>query len=894
MSDASEPRRPDPERLLKMAQAEESPRGKLKIFFGYAAGVGKTYAMLSEARREREQGVDVVAGYIEPHARPETMELIEGLQTIPPRMVDHRGITLQDFDLDAAIGRKPALVLVDELAHTNAPGMRHAKRWQDVRELLDQGISVYTSLNVQHLESLSDVVASITGVVVGETVPDALFDEADSIELIDLPPEELEERFREGKVYVPAQAETAMRNFFRRPRLVALREIALRRMAEQVNRSVQDMRLERPGAAIWPTVDTLLVCVGASPSSATVIRKARRMAAALHARWVALNVRRPGATLAAGPQERLQRNLTLAESLGAEVAVIQAEGTDAAASIVSYARLRNVTKIVIGKNLSPFSPLRHIRGDLVDRLLHASGDIDVYVIPGEAEQVNGAQEPRARGSWAGAAGATLVMAAAIALAVGVRNLGFELPNVIMTLLLGVVVCSIWFGSAAGIVATAASVLGFNFFFTEPYFSLAISDTQYVVTFVIMLLVALTLSTLTSRVKRQAVTARQQEWRTDALYRLSKVLSRTPGKLQIATAARDMLAGTLRADFALFLDEGGRVLKVEKSSLAPVDAREEAVVTWVLRNEQPAGQGTGTLSAAPGLYLPLKGSREAMGVLSVRFHNPRDLAYRDIRNLIETFAAQIAIALEREELTRTTQEVMVKVEGERLRSSLLRSISHDLRTPLTGIAGSASALLHRLGDQAGPDDRALLEGIADEAAVMTRTFDNLLSLTRLETEGVELRKDPEAVDDVVSAALERAARRTEGHEVRVCVPEDVLLVSMESGLIEQVLVNLIDNAAKFSAPSAPIEVSVRRDEAAAVFEVADRGHGIPAGERERIFEKFYRLREHDGRTRGTGLGLSICRAIVNAHGGTISVHAREGGGSRFVFTLPLHEGAADGH
>ncbi len=887
MSDAGE-RRPDPEQLLKQAQAEESPKGRLKIFFGYAAGVGKTYAMLLEAHRLAEDGKDVVAGYIEPHARPETMELMEGLEALPPKTALHRGIKLQDFDLDAALVRRPAFVLVDELAHTNAPGMRHAKRWQDVRELLDAGIDVYTSLNVQHIESLSDVVASVTGVVVQETIPDTLFDEAERIELIDLPPEELEERFREGKVYVPAQAETAMRSFFQRPRLVALREIALRRMAEHVNRSTESLRLQKPGAVVWPTVETLLVCAGPSPSSSTVIRKARRMAAALHARWVALHVRSPG-TLGAAAQETLRRNLALAESLGAEVAVIQA-GDDAAAAIVSYARLRNVTKIVIGKNLTPFRWLRHVRGDLVDRLLHASGDIDVYVIPGEAAEAPAAREPAKRRGWFDLFGSLLVMFAAAVFAHALHRLGFALPNVIMVLLLGVVLCSVWFGSHAGIAACVVAVLTFNYFFTEPYFTFAIGDTQYVVTFFVMLVVALSLSTLTSRVKRQAVFARQQEGRTDSLYRLSRLLSRTAGRLPIVTAARDMLAATLRADFVVFLEDDGKVLKVEKSTLAAVDPREQAVVTWVLRNGQPAGQGTGTLSAADGLYLPLKGSRDVLGVLGVRFHNPRDLAFRDLRNLIETFAAQIAVALEREELSETTRDAMVKVEGERLRSSLLRSISHDLRTPLTGIAGSTSVLLQSLGDRCRAEERELLEGIAEEAGWMSRTFDNLLSLTRLESEHAELRTEPESVDDVVSAALQTAAKRIEGHKVRVSVPDEVLMVRMESGLIEQVLVNLLDNAAKYSQPGTAIDISVRREDGRAAFEVADRGPGVPPAESNRIFDKFYRLSEHAGRTRGTGLGLSICRAIVEAHDGTIVVHPRDGGGSRFVFTLPLE---ADG-
>jgi len=887
MSDAGDPLRPDPEELLRQAQAEESPNGKLKIFFGYAAGVGKTYAMLLEARRLAEDGKDVVAGYIEPHARPETMELMEGLAAVPPKTVLHRGIALQDFDLDAALARRPELVLVDELAHTNAPGMRHAKRWQDVQELLDAGIDVYTSLNVQHIESLSDVVASITGIVVHETVPDTLFDEAERIELIDLPPEELEERFREGKVYVPARAEAAMRNFFQRPKLVALREIALRRMAEQVNRSVQDLRPQRPGAAVWPTVETLLVCVGPSPSSATVIRKARRMAAAFHARWVVVSVRQPGQALSTPAQESLRRNLQLAEGLGAEVAVIQAEGNDVASAIVSYARLRNCTKIVIGKNLAPFRWLRHVKGDLVDRLLHASGGIDVYAIPGEAEQGAATRDAPGRPGWPAFLGSLAVMAAAVGLAGGLRGLGLALPNVIMVLLLGVVLSSLWFGSRAGIAASILGVIGFNFFFTEPLYSFAISDTEYIITFFVMLLVGLSLSTLTSRVKRQAVIARQQEWRTDALYRLSRGLSRTSGRMQIAAGARDMLAGILRADFAVFLEEDGQVLKVEKSAVASVDPREKAVVTWVLRNGQPAGQGTDTLSAAGGLYVPLTGSRDVLGVLGVAFHNPRDLAYRDLRTLLETFAAQIAVALEREQLSKTTHEAMLRVEGERLRSSLLRSISHDLRTPLTGIAGSASVLLHRLGDRGTREDRELLEGITDEATWMTRTFDNLLSLTRLESEKAELRAEPEAVDDVVSAALHTAAKRIEGREVRVRVPDDVLIVRMESGLIEQVLVNLLDNAVKYSEAGTPIEVSVRREDGRAAFEVTDRGPGVPPEERERIFDKFYRLREHSGRTRGTGLGLSICRAIVSAHGGNIAVYPREdGGGSRFVFTLPL--------
>ncbi|HEY7653282.1 MAG TPA: sensor histidine kinase KdpD [Methylomirabilota bacterium] len=883
-------RRPDPDELLARVQEEETrqARGKLKIFFGAAAGVGKTYAMLEAAREQRAQGVDVVVGWVETHGRADTLALLEGLEILPRRPVQYRGTTLQEFDLDAALARRPALILVDELAHTNAPGSRHAKRWQDVLELLDAGINVYSAMNVQHVDSLNDVVAKITGVVVRETVPDSIFDHTDEVELIDLPPDDLLQRLRDGKIYIPDQAREAIENFFRKGNLIALRELALRVTAQHVDAEMRHYMRDHAIRQTWPVRERLLVCIGPSPSSIRLVRAAKRMAEGLGAEWVVAYVETPAQVrLPQEARDRVAQTMRLAEQLGAEVHTLT--GPRMSDEILAFARARNVSKIVVGK---PERPLwkRIAMGSIVDTLVQGSGEIDVYVISGDRDDSRPAPPRpwRQQTDWGpyGYALAAVAISTAIAWAMFPY---FGPSNLIMAYLLGVIVVASRCGRGPSLLASVLSVAAFDFFFVPPYFTFAVSDTQYVVTFSVMLVVALVISSLAVRIRAQAESARDREQRIAALYAMSRELASTRGVRELLRVAVRHITEVFRAQAVVLLPEaGGRLVPGDGTVTGfPVDTSEAAVSQWVFEHGQVAGQGTDTLPGAAGLYLPLLGSRGTVGVLGLRPEDPRSLQGPEQLHQIETFAGQTALAIERARLAEEAEQAQVHAETERLRNSLLSSVSHDLRTPLASITGAASTLLDNEARLDAATRRDLLEALHEEADRLNRLVQNLLEMTRLEAGALQPQTEWHSVEEVVGAALGRFSKSLVGRPVTTRIPAELPLVPMDDVLIEQVLINLVDNALKYTPPGSPIEVTAEDTGTAVLVEVADRGPGLPPGEERRIFEKFHRT-DPTPSVRGAGLGLAICRGIIRVHGGRIWAENRPGGGVAVRFTLPVKE------
>ncbi len=876
--------RPDPEALLARVKDEEARarRGKLKVFFGAAAGVGKTYAMLEAAREQRADGVDAVVGYIETHGRAETEALLAGLEALPRRATEYRGARLEELDLDGAIARRPAIVLVDELAHTNAPGSRHAKRWQDVVELLDAGIDVYTTVNVQHIESLNDVVAKVTGVVMRETVPDSVFEQADEVELIDLPPDDLLERFRDGKVYVPGLAQEGMDHFFRKGNLIALRELALRRTAERVDAQMRVYRRDHAIATVWPTSERILVCVGPTPWSTSLVRAAKRMADQMDAEWIAAYVETP-ASLRLSPEAKDSaiQTLRLAESLGGQT--ITLSGPRMSDAILAYARDRNVTRIVVGK---PTRRLwqRLLMGSIVDALVQGSGDIDVQVISGtrEAPAPTARARPGLPTDWLAYGWAGTVVAAATSVAWLLFPFS-ELSNIVMVYLLAIMVVAMRAGRGPSLAASVLSVALFDLFFVPPYMTFAVSDFRYVFTFMVMLAVGFVISGLTVRTRSQAEAAEHREQQTAALYAMSRELSSTRGVDALLQIAIRHIAEVFRSRLVILLPAQTGTLAPWPGGHFELDANDLGVGRWVFEHRQPAGLGTSTLPGASALFLPLIGSTGPVGVLGVRPADRREMDEPERLHQLETFAGQTALALERARLAEEAQQAEVRIETERLRNSLLSSVSHDLRTPLAAITGASSAIL----DSGGPLDatqRELVESVRAEAERLNRLVHNLLEMTRLESGALQLRRELHPPEEVIGAALGRVGKRLAGRRVTTRVPPDLPLVPMDDVLIEQVLVNLLDNALKYTPPATPIELVATASDDHVTIEVTDHGPGLPRGEEEKVFEKFYRGDQVGAR--GAGLGLAICLGIVRAHGGRIWAHNVPGGGVAFFFTLPV--------
>ena len=880
-------RRPSPDELLVQLKIDEERerQGKLKIFFGSAPGVGKTYAMLEAAREKRSEGLDVVAGIVETHGRRETEALAEGLEIIPRREIEYSGTVLREFDLDAALKRKPGVILIDELAHTNAPGCRHKKRWQDVFELLASGINVYATLNVQHLESLNDIVAQITGVVVRETLPDFVLDRADEIEIIDLPPEDLLQRLKEGKVYVAELAERAKQNFFRTGNLLALREIALRRTAERVDEQMQTYRQIKGVKEVWPAAERIIVCVGANPRSIRLIRAAKRMAAGLHAEWIALNIEAPATVKPSESDLRqLADHMRLAESLGAETVTLS--GQKASEEILNYARSRNVTKIIVGKPTHPRWKDK-IFGSFLDEIVRGSGDIDIYVITGEAG------EPATRLSarpvlrrwqmkdWLISIG-SVVICTGLATVISPYVI---LVDLAMVYLLGIVVTASFTGKGPSLLSTLLSVAAFDFFFVPPYFTFAVHEAKYLFTFGVMFVIAFVISRLTLRVREQASAARQREKRTAALYNLSRELAHERGFERLSAAAIRQI-GEVFSSKAIVLIPGEKGI-LEVPFMGPnafaLDRREASVAQWTFDHQQRAGLGTDTLPGSKALYLPLVASSKTVGVLGILPGPSVGTFDQDQVHALESFANQTALAIERAFLAEEAQQALLQAETETLRNTMLSSVSHDLRTPLAAITGAASTLLQQdvVLDQF--NRRELLQTIYEESDHLNQLIRNVLDMTRLEAKAITVKKEWQPLEEIIGVVLNRLSDRFKGRSLSADLPEDLPLILFDTLLIEQVLMNLLDNALKYSPQGTPIELSATVKGNEVLVEIADRGPGIPPGSDERIFEKFVRGAATGG---GIGLGLTICRAIVAAHEGRIWAEDRPGGGAIFRFTLPL--------
>ncbi|WP_315070294.1 sensor histidine kinase KdpD [uncultured Clostridium sp.] len=899
--------RPDPQYLLNQIKKEEneSSKGKLKIFFGYAAGVGKSYAMLVEAHDVKRLGKDVVIGYIEPHARTETMALVNGIENIGVKVINYRGITLKEFDLDKALVRKPEIILVDELAHTNAATERHRKRWQDIEELLEAGIDVYTTLNVQHIESLNDIVESITHIAVRETIPDKVFDDADKVELIDIEPDELLNRFSEGKVYSREQTRKAFNNFFTKNNLFALREIALRRTADRVNYEVESVRLSKSQITVMPTSDVVLACISPSPSSARVIRTATRMAEAHHSKWIALYVEgEKSKNLSKEDKEQLDSHFNLAEQLGGEVVTVY--GNNAIEQIIQYAKFRNVTKIIIGKNHKKPNNLFHFYAkDIVDKLMESNSYIDVYVIPNSTfdkkrEKTIKKNKPKFKISKKEILIAVLIMLITTIVALCIDYLGFSAANVIMIFILGVIIVNIKTrGYILGFICSIVSILLFNYLFTEPRYSLEVYDKSYIATFPIMLIVTFTIGTLTSKIQREALNSSKRENITQILYRVSRKLLSATGTADVVGIGIKYLSRLLERTVICYLGQENKLstpfiytaTKGEKDRTL-LSKDEEAVAYWTFLNDKECGAGTNTFHGAKGYYMPLKSHGKVLGVLGVSCINGP--LKPEQKFIFETVASQIYIALDREILAEIQKKSNLEIESERLRSNLLRSISHDLRSPLAGIKGSVSTIIET-GNLISEKTRGeLLQSVYDDTEWLIRLVENLLSMTRFDGGDMKVKKDTELVEEVVYEAVQRISKRSTAHEIKVTVPEAVIMAPMDGSLIEQVLINLIDNAIKFTPKNSLIEVKVYENEKDIIFEVIDNGTGIAEDILPHIFDRFFTNGDKisDSR-RGVGLGLAICKSIVEAHGGTIIADNRESQeGAIFKFNIPK-EGNSDG-
>jgi len=891
--------RPNPDALLARIQAEEAhaERGRLMIFFGYAAGVGKTYSMLAAARRAAAAGRDVVVGYVEPHGRAETEALLAGLEAIPVRKIEYQGVVLSEFDVDAALARKPSVLLVDELAHTNAVGCRHVKRWQDVEELLEAGIDVWSTLNVQHIESLNDVVGQITGVVVRETVPDRIFAAADNLELVDIAPEELVERLQAGKVYIPAQAQQAILGFFRKANLAALRELSLRHVAQHVHGDVETARRQQAVEKPWATADRLLVCIGPSPTTSRVIRTAKRMAVALDAPWLAVAVERDGATAGTASQERIAAHFRLAEKLGAETATLA--GQTVAATILDYARSRNVTKICIGKSHEPRWK-RLLFGTVVDDLLEQSGLIDVYVIQGEDDltrhslgsRSSSARAPdpssRARRNWWPYAATGLVLAGCSAVAQLFFHWGLAEANQVMVFLAGVAWVAYRFGRGPAITASIIGVLLFDFLFVAPQWTFAVADTEYLVTFAVMLGIGLAISTITARLKSQVARGALRERRISSMYEFGRKLSALSGELFLLSAAGKQIAEAMNGEVAIYRTRRGEPATLvfgETTSIGrhPVSG---PAAQWVVDHDRLAGAGTDTLPNAVALFVPLSASQTTVGALAVRVAEIETLLQPDQRRLLEAFAGQLALALERDEMALEAAEARIQAESEQVRSSLLSSVSHDLKTPLASIAGASSSLLRLPAADDVETRRQLTESIYDEATRLNRLLENILQMSRLESGTATPNRQWHVLEEIIGSALRRTRKGLQERTVTVRLDEGLPLLYVDGLLLEQLFVNLLENGARYTPPHATLTITAHVDGKWLLISLADDGPGLAPGTEQRIFEKFYRASPTADAGRGSGLGLAICRAIAERHGGTITAANRKPSGAEFLLRLPL--------
>ncbi|OZI37980.1 two-component sensor histidine kinase [Bordetella genomosp. 10] len=923
---ASPRARPDPDALLRDIDAAEkrAVRGRLRVYFGASAGVGKTYAMLSAARALHAQGADVLAGVVETHGRDDTAALLRDLEVLPRAELAHRGHALREFDLDGALRRRPALVLVDELAHSNAPGSRHAKRWQDVEELLAAGIDVWTTLNAQHLESLNEAVGSITGVRVWETVPDAVFDAADEVVLVDLPPDELLRRLREGKVYLPEQARHAARNFFRKGNLIALRELALRRTADRVDDDVQAYRRESAIGTVWRTREAVVACLAAGEGAEHVVRGAHRLAQQLDCDLHVVTVETPrAAPLPAQREKALQSALALAQSLEAHVETLG--GTDMVEAIGAYVRRHNITKAVVGRA----EPRRGLAAGLAgwltaalssaglwrrerfaDRLAAGCPELDVIrlaapvheplprpgsdapggaPLDGEPSRRYAAASP-AEDSRSGRPGPLMpyiwslsYCAAATLVSLAVFP-ALHQTNIVMFYLLAVMAVALRHGRGPAALASVISVLAFDFFFVQPVASFAVSDVQYLLTFLVLLAAGLLVGQLTAGLRLQARLSARRESVAHGLYEFARELSSALLPEQIVASAVSFIDAAFGTPCALLvLDEHDRLRLANTDTPLTL---EPALGQWVFDHAQPAGAGTATLSASPLFYLPLKAPMRTRGVLAIQPPGGAAFAATEARRQLETYATVIAIAIERLHYVEVAQKALVDMTSEQLRNSLLAAVSHDLRTPLTSLVGMSDNLLAAT-PPLPPAQRDIAAAMRQQACRMHALVVNLLDMARLQNREVALRKEWQSVEELVGAALAATREPLRAHRVSVAPLSNLPLVECDGVLIQRVLCNLLENAAKYTPPGSHVRIEAEADGQEMRIAVADDGPGVAPGSEEAIFRKFVRG-ERESATPGVGLGLAVCQAIMNAHDGRI--HVERGvpplAGARFILTLPL--------
>jgi two-component system sensor histidine kinase KdpD len=894
MSFPDAPRR-DPDALLAALQEDErrAARGKLRIYFGASAGVGKTYAMLSAARALAAAGSGtVLVGVVETHGRADTAALLDGLEVLPYKRLDYRGKSLSEFDIDAALERRPQLVLVDELAHSNAPGSRHPKRWQDVDELLGAGIDVFTTVNVQHLESLNDIVGGITGVRVAETVPDSVFDAADEVVLVDLPADELLARLKLGKVYQPAQAERASRNFFRKGNLIALRELALRRTAERIGDDVRAYRVEQSIDPVWRSGAALLACIGPGQEAEGVVRSAARLAAQVGAEWHAVYVETPALQrLTDARRERIFAALKLARDLGATTAVLSGERM--APAVIAYARSHNLVRMVLGRRAAgrPWYAFLHVAGSR--RIARLAPDIELIEAAASHDAAGAGAGPQPASASAdtgeparhlmlrhgGAALASVGMALAVMPFTGY----LDPANIVMLFLLVVLIAAVRLGRGPSVTATCVGVACFDFFFVSPRFTFAISDVQYLLTFGVMLTVGLITGHLTAGLRFQARMAARRESRTRALYEFARALSGVLQNEQIQETAREAIGRSFGARTVLLLpDADGHVQHAgDDAEIAALDA---GIAQWAFDHGEPAGMGTSTLPGTPVFYLPLVAPMRTRGVLAIEGGGAHWLSAPEQRQQLDTFAALAAIALERVHYIEVAQDALVRIESERLRNSLLAALSHDLRTPLTSLMAQAESLAQSAPPLA-PAQRIMADALRAEMARMSTLVMNLLDMARIESGEVKLRRQWLPVEEAIGSALRASEAALARHTVATRVPAGLPLVQYDAVLIERVLANLLENAGKYTAPGSTVTIAAAPHDEWMQVTVSDDGPGLPPGQEEAVFEKFMRG-ERESAKPGVGLGLAICRAIVEAHGGAIRAANQPGGGAAFVFTLPL--------
>lgn len=888
--------RANPDELLRAIRKEDNAkkRGHFKIFFGYAAGVGKTYAMLKAAHAAKRHGIDVVAGYIEPHARPQTAALLSGLEALPMKQIPHNNIMLKEFDLDAAIQRKPQLVLVDELAHSNAPGCRHSKRYQDVEELLKAGIDVYTTVNVQHIESLNDMVAAITGVMVKERIPDRVFDSADQVKLVDIEPQELIERMTAGQIYAKLQAQKALDSFFSAENLTALRELALRRCADRMNKLSENARIKNNSD--YYTDEHILVCLSSSPSNQKIIRTAARMAHAFQGSFTALFVETPDfPTMSEDNKNRLRANIRLATQLGATIETVY--GDDAAFQISEFARLSGVSKIVVGRNNAR---RKHIfsQPSLTEKLISYAPNLDVYIIPDKETALYKAK--RARYNKSGSVlpdvcKSVLVLLLATLIGTVFLRLGFSEANIITIYILGVLVTAVITTQRAySLVSSVVSVLVFNFFFTDPRFTLNAYDSGYPATFLIMFASAFLTSSLAVKIKQHARRAAATAFRTQVLFDTNQLLQKAKEKKDIVSVTANQLIKLLGKDIVFYTAENGQLSQPYVFPAAEQEKREDytteneqAVAAWVFKNNKHAGATTNTLSNAKCLYLAIRVNETVYGVVGIVTGGTAMDAFEN--SIVLSILGECALALENEKTARDKEQAAILAKNEQLRANLLRSISHDLRTPLTSISGNAGVLLAN-DESMGHEKRLqLYSDIYDDSLWLINLVENLLSVTRIEDGTMNLNLSTELVDEVVSEAMRHVNRKSAEHRITFQHPEEFILAKMDARLIVQVVINIVDNAIKYTPAGSAIAVSISKKNQNAVVEIADDGPGIPASAKDRIFDMFYTASSAGADSRrGLGLGLALCKSIINAHGGEITVADNSPKGTIFRFTLPAEE------